>query len=164
MASNGGTPAFKTQLFINNEYVDAKSGESFPVHNPHDESVLHPAIPVAGKADIDAAVDGAHAAFKTGPWRSYTAKQRAAIMNKFADLIEAHVEELGKLETLAMGQPAGISSFIVRWGVDTWRYYAGWADKIAGQTFPEEDGTYRIVRYEPLGVCAGVGAWNASPR
>ncbi|KAL1637160.1 hypothetical protein SLS56_000818 [Neofusicoccum ribis] len=163
MSSNGAPSSFKTQLFINNEYVDAKSGESFPLHNPADESVLHSNVPIAGQADVDAAVAGAQAAFKTGPWRGYSGKQRAAVMHKFAALVEARADELGRLETLAMGQPAGVSGLVVRWGVDTWRYYAGWADKIAGQTFPDEDGTYRIVRYEPIGVCAGVGAWNASP-
>ncbi|KAK0660966.1 Retinal dehydrogenase 2 [Lasiodiplodia hormozganensis] len=172
MATDGASSSFKTQLFINNEYVDAQSGESFPLYNPADESLLHPAIQAAGPADIDAAVAGAQAAFKHGsPWRSsFPAKRRAAAMHKLADLIEANAAELGRLETLAMGQPPLVAGMMAQWTADTFRYYAGWADKIAGETFPAEQdengdggpGTYKIVKYEPLGVCAGVGAWNAA--
>ncbi|KAL1651262.1 hypothetical protein SLS58_000601 [Diplodia intermedia] len=172
MAVEGASSSFKTQLFINNEYVDAQSGESFPLYNPADESLLHPAIPIAGQADVDAAVAGAQEAFKpTSPWRaSFPAKRRAAAMHKLADLMEANAAELGRLETLAMGQPPLVSGLMVRWAADTFRYYAGWTDKIAGQAFPAEQdeagdgapGTYKIVKYEPIGVCAGVGAWNAA--
>lgn len=91
-------------------------------------------------------------------------------MHKLADLIEANAAELGRLETLAMGQPPLVAGMMAQWTADTFRYYAGWADKIAGETFPAEQdengdggpGTYKIVKYEPLGVCAGVGAWNAA--
>ncbi|KAL1631477.1 hypothetical protein SLS54_000238 [Diplodia seriata] len=167
-----GASSFKTQLFINNEYVDAQSGESFPLYNPADESLLHSAIPIAGQADVDAAVAGAQEAFKpTSPWRaSFPAKRRAAAMHKLADLMEANAAELGRLETLAMGQPPLVSGLMVQWAADTFRYYAGWTDKIAGQAFPAEQdeggdgapGTYKIVKYEPIGVCAGVGAWNTA--
>ncbi|OJD32846.1 aldehyde dehydrogenase protein [Diplodia corticola] len=175
MTAEGASSSFmKTQLFINNEYVDAQSGESFPLYNPADESLLHPAIPIAGPADVDAAVAGAQAAFApTSPWRaSFPAKRRAAAMHKLADLMEANAGQLARLETQAMGQPPAVSGLMVRWAADAFRYYAGWADKVAGQAFPgerDEDGdgdgamgSYKIVRYEPLGVCAGVGAWNAA--
>lgn len=192
MASTTDLPPFKTQFFINNEvsfpssplplfpssyppqdltppptqYVDSLSPTptTFPLHNPHDETPIHAAIPSATAADVDAAVAGAAAAFhRNAPWRAtFTAAQRASTLHRFADLITSHSASLAALETASMGQPPAVSAFMVKWAVDTFRYYAGWCDKIAGETFAEEEGTWRVVRYEPLGVCAGVGAWNAS--
>ncbi|KAH7057380.1 aldehyde dehydrogenase [Macrophomina phaseolina] len=156
-------PPLKTQLFINNEYIDAKSKEVFSVYNPADESLVTDAVQVAGPEDVDAAVDGALKAFKSGPWRNYTAAQRAECMLKLADLIEEHAAELQKLETVAMGVPEALGPFVIKGAIDAWRYYAGWAGKIPGQTFPSENGgPFKIVTYEPLGVCAGISPWNGS--
>ncbi|KKY26083.1 putative aldehyde dehydrogenase [Diplodia seriata] len=146
-------------------YVDAQSGESFPLYNPADESLLHSAIPIAGQADVDAAVAGAQEA----PWRaSFPAKRRAAAMHKLADLMEANAAELGRLETLAMGQPPLVSGLMVQWAADTFRYYAGWTDKIAGQAFPAEQdeggdgapGTYKIVNNFAWKVAPALAAGN----
>ncbi|KAF1811492.1 putative aldehyde dehydrogenase [Eremomyces bilateralis CBS 781.70] len=157
-----GISSYRTQLFINNEYVDAKSGKTLDVYNPTDESLVCKGVHIAGEADVDAAVDAAVAAFKKGPWNTYTAVQRSAVMNKFADLIESRVAEFVRLETLAMGGSYGVQSYA--WGLAArcFRYYAGWTDKLAGEVYPPENGEYRMVRYEPLGVCAGIGAWNGS--
>ena len=86
-------------------------------------------------------------------------------MTKFADLltIPENVQEITKAEVQAMGQPAGImSGWIVPACASTWKYYAGWADKIEGQTYPEEGGWWRMTSYEPFGVCAGIGPWNVT--
>lgn len=84
-------------------------------------------------------------------------------MNRMADLIEQNAERLGLLETLAMGQPISHSKMGVFFSAGWWRYYAGWADKLTGQVLPDQgEGVYRIVQYEPLGVCAGLAAWNAT--
>lgn len=92
-----------------------------------------------------------------------TGAQRAALMLKFADLLEANAGEIAKAEVQAMGQPVGImQGAIVPSCAGTWRYYAGWADKIEGQTFPEEGGWWRCTQYEPYGVCAGIGPWNVT--
>jgi aldehyde dehydrogenase (NAD+) len=82
-------------------------------------------------------------------------------MYKLADLIESNVDDLAILETLAMGQPIAIAKHGAASFPAWWRYYAGWAGKIAGEVFPDDgDGVYRMVRYEPLGVCAGIASWN----
>ncbi|OCL03757.1 aldehyde dehydrogenase [Glonium stellatum] len=161
MAANRTNSFIQTKLFINNEYVDAKSSETLSVYNPDDESLVAEGIQVAGEADVDAAVDAAAAAFK-GPWSKWTGVQRAAVMQKMADLIEKHANEIAPLETKAMGMPLNVALFCVKMTADIFRYYAGWTDKIAGEQFPADDGVYKIVQYEPLGVCAGIGAWNAS--
>lgn len=92
-----------------------------------------------------------------------TGAQRGALMLKFADLVEAHAEEIAKAEVKAMGQPSAIvQNVIVPACASTWRYYAGWADKIEGQTYPEEGGWWKCTQYEPFGVCAGIGPWNVT--
>lgn len=85
--------------------------------------------------------------------------KRAAIMIKFADLLEKNIEKIAKLESAAMGQPVSTARLMIKGPAALWRYYAGYAGKIAGESFPpDEDGTYKIVQYEPLGVCAGICA------
>jgi aldehyde dehydrogenase (NAD+) len=84
-------------------------------------------------------------------------------MLKFADLLEANAERLGKFESICMGQPVSVATAFASSPPHTWRYYAGFAGKIAGESYPpEQDGCYKIVAYEPLGVCSGIAAWNAT--
>jgi aldehyde dehydrogenase (NAD+) len=132
------------------------------VNNPATDKLVGN-INLARENEVDAAVSSARAAYETGPWSTFTGAQRAALMLKFADLVEANAEEIAKAEVQAMGQPAALTQgFIVPSCASTWRYYAGWADKIEGQTFPEEGGWWRYTQYEPYGVCAGIGPWNVT--
>lgn len=116
---------------------------------------------IAGEKDIDAAVAAAKKAFPA--WRDTAGHKRAAIMNKFADLLEKNADRLARLESAAMGQPITMAKRMIAGPAALWRYYAGYAGKVAGESYPpDEDGTYKIVQYEPLGVCAGICAWNVS--
>jgi aldehyde dehydrogenase (NAD+) len=83
-------------------------------------------------------------------------------MFKFADLIETKADEIATIEAASIGQPIAIAKMLVSACAATYRYYAGWADKIAGESYKEEDGTYKILQYEPYGVCAGIAAWYVS--
>lgn len=142
--------------------MNSKSKETVEIRNPVDDSVVVSDVQVAGEEDIDLAVEAATKAFK-GEWGKFTTGQRAKCLNRFADLLEQHAPEIAKLETLAMGMPIGISTQFATMPATYWRYYAGWADKLPGEVFPEDgDGVYKIVKYEPLGVCAGICAWNAT--
>ncbi|TVY81689.1 Aldehyde dehydrogenase [Lachnellula suecica] len=153
---------YETRLFINNEYIESKSSETLNLVNPYDGSPLPKSIQVAGPEEIDLAVASATAAFKTGPWSTYTGAQRAKCLNKFADLLESHASELATLDAICMGGPVGISMQLTSISTaPVFRYYAGWADKIEGESFGADDGTYKIVRHEPLGVCTGMASWNA---
>ena len=144
------------------QYVSSKSKETIEVKNPADDSIVNPAVQVAGLEDVDLAVEAATKAFR-GEWSNFTGPQRAKCMNKFADLLEERAGDIAKLETLAMGMPISVSKQFATMPASYWRYYAGWCDKLGGEMFPEDgDGIYKIVRYEPLGVCAGIAAWNAS--
>lgn len=108
---------------------------------------------------VDAAVAAARNAYETGPWSGFTAAQRAQCLFKFADLLEGKADEIGKIEAASIGQPASVAKALVGACVATYRYYAGWADKVAGESYKEEDGSYKILQYEPYGVCAGIAAW-----
>lgn len=81
--------------------------------NPFDGTKIPAAVQVAGEADIDAAVSAAKAAFKTGPWSTYTGAQRAAPMLKFADLLEKNAAKLAELDTICMGVPLGMNLGLV---------------------------------------------------
>ncbi|KAF2263938.1 aldehyde dehydrogenase [Lojkania enalia] len=145
-----------------NKYVDAKSGETLSLYSPHDESLVTDNIQVADQTDVEAAVVAARIAFK-GEWSRFTAAQRTKVMMKFADLVDEHASEIAECEAKAMGQPINIATMVVGIVSAVFRYYAGWTDKLNGEQYPEQDGMYKIVQYDPIGVCAGIGAWNASP-
>jgi len=118
-------------------------------------------IQVASEGDVDKAVAAAKAALPS--WSAKPGAERAAIMLKFAELLEKNAAKIGKLETIAMGQPIGVATKYTALPATYWRYFAGFADKIAGESFPPDgDGLFKIVNYEPLGVCAGISAWNAT--
>src|ERR1700758_3766000 len=87
-----------TKLLINNKWVDAASGKTFPTINPSTGEVITQ-VAEADAADADKAVVAARAAFDKGPWRKMSAAQRGVLMNKLADLIEKHADELAQLES-----------------------------------------------------------------
>ncbi len=154
---------FNSKLYINGGFIASQGSERITLTNPWDESIVAEDIHVANSADVAAAVAASKIAFEKGPWKKFTGAQRAAAMLKFADLVEQNIDRLARLESLPTGRPISmIKGFDLPHMISVYRYYAGWADKIAGKTFPEENGTYKIVRYEPVGVCAGVASWNAT--
>lgn len=94
------------------------------VINPVDDTVVTEDVQVAGPDDVDAAVAAARAAFE-GPWKSFSGAQRANCMLKFADLIEANVEKLAMLETVAMGQPKIVGKGFIGLCPPGWRCRLG---------------------------------------
>ncbi|KAK5169775.1 uncharacterized protein LTR77_005753 [Saxophila tyrrhenica] len=147
------------QLVINNEYVDSKNSKKLTVNNPKDGSLVADDVPLAGEADVDAAVAAAEAAFPA--WKATTPTKRRDMLNKLADLIDAHAKPLAELTRITLGAPWGsFGSFEMTLCAETFRYNAGWTDKFAGESHPQEDGFMKIVRNEPLGVTAGIIPWN----
>jgi aldehyde dehydrogenase (NAD+) len=135
---------FESRLFINNQFVHAKSGKTITVTNPANGSLVG-SVEVAGPEDVDAAVAAASAAFK-GEWSTFTGHQRKNCITKFADLIEKRIPELARADTLSMGLPLMMSQhFMQPWGVSTLRANAEYADKIEGQSFTDQDdGFYKV--------------------
>jgi aldehyde dehydrogenase (NAD+) len=148
------------QLFINGKFVDSRSGRTFESVSPHDRSVV--AVCAEGdKADIDDAVAAARAAFE-GPWGAMPVGERAKILLKAADLLEANTAELARLETLDMGMPMLMSMGMGPLCAEIFRYWAGMATKIHGLTsVPMRPGDYLgYTLREPLGVVGGITPWN----
>jgi acyl-CoA reductase-like NAD-dependent aldehyde dehydrogenase len=146
------------QLFIDGKFVDALSGETLPTLNPHDNSTIVD-VAMAGKADIDLAVAAAQRAFPA--WSRMAAADRGRILLRLADLIEANVEELARLESLDTGHPLRDSRALdVPRTAACYRYFGGMADKFQGETIPVEVGFLNYTLREPLGVVGQVVPWN----
>lgn len=149
-----------TKLFINNEFVNAESGDTFPTENPCNGEVIS-LVAKGGKADVDKAVAAARKAMAIGSeWRTMDASQRGLLIYKLADLIERDLEYLARLETFDNGKPLSDSQVDLRETVKCFRYYAGWADKIHGQTMPLDGNFMSYTRREPVGVVGQIIPWN----
>lgn len=111
-------------------------------------------------ADVDDAVSAARAAME-GPWQATSAATRGEMLHKLADLVERHKEVLATLETWDNGKPFSVSlEEDVPEVVTCLRYYAGWADKIHGQTIPTTPQKFAYTVSQPVGVCAQIIPWN----
>ena len=149
----------RTDLFINNEWRPAASGRRFPVVNPATEEVIAE-VALGDAADVDAAVKGARACFESDGWRKLSARQRGRLLAKTADLLEARLDEFARLETAHNGKTLFESKIELGMTVNTLRYYAGWADKIVGDTLPVEGPFFVYTLREPIGVVGAIVPWN----
>ncbi|KAJ0178889.1 hypothetical protein K1T71_005664 [Dendrolimus kikuchii] len=149
-----------TKLFIDNEWVDAKSGKTFETRSPADGSVIA-TVAEGGKADIDLAVAAAKRAFhRKSEWRLMDASERGAILNKFADLIERNLEYLVALESYNNGMVLNFGKFFIKNTVGTIRYIASLADKVQGDTIPINGEYFTYTLKQPVGVCGLILPWN----
>ncbi|XP_014270942.1 aldehyde dehydrogenase, mitochondrial [Halyomorpha halys] len=153
----------KTQLFINNEWVDSLSGETFKTINPTTSEVIAE-VQKGGKADVDRAVQAAKEAFKLGsPWRKMDAAKRGRLINKLADLMERDSVYLSSLEALECGKVYSATlKGDLPWAVRNLRYFGGYADKNNGITAAIDGNFITYTRHEPVGVCGLITAWNFS--
>src|SRR6202044_160661 len=154
------------KMLINGQWVNAASGKTFPTYNPATGEVLAQ-VAEGDREDIERAVKAARKAFDNGPWRQLTAAERARLIWKLADLIEAHTEELGYLESLDNGKPLAVAKAAdVPLTADLFRYMAGWATKIEGNTIPLSVPYTPGAKYlaytmrEPVGVAGQIIPWN----
>jgi acyl-CoA reductase-like NAD-dependent aldehyde dehydrogenase len=114
----------------------------------------------ASHADVDAAVEAARAAFR-GPWAQMPARERGRLIWKLAERMQERLDELSRLETLHNGKPITESRHIeVPMAIECLQYFAGWADKIQGDTIPVKSSALVYTRREPLGVVAAIVPWN----
>lgn len=149
-----------TQLFIDNKFVDALSKKTFSTINPVTEEVICQ-VAEADKDDVDAAVQAARKAFRLGSeWRTMDASMRGRLLNKMADLMERDKEPLAALETLDNGKPLADARGGLDHSISIFRYFAGWADKIHGDTLPLDGSFVSYTRKEPVGVCGQITPWN----
>jgi aldehyde dehydrogenase (NAD+) len=148
------------RLFIAGKWVESSSGKTFPTVNPATGETLAQ-IAEGGERDADAAVKAARAAYEAGPWPEMSAADRGKILWKIGDLIDKYNEELGTLETLDNGKPIFESRYVdIPMVAEVFRYYAGWATKIHGETVPVRGPFLNYTLREPLGVVAAIVPWN----
>ncbi|MDX1647041.1 MAG: aldehyde dehydrogenase family protein [Longimicrobiales bacterium] len=150
----------RDRLWIGNEWCDAEDGGTFPTVNPASGETLA-RVASAGPADVDRAVDAARSAMDDGEWRDMNPHERARLLWKLADAIEANADELGALETADNGKPYFESRKVdLPSVVENFRYFSGLADKIQGDTIPVAGPFLNYTLREPVGVVACITPWN----
>jgi aldehyde dehydrogenase (NAD+) len=147
------------QLLINNEWRPAASGKTMDVVNPATEEVIA-SVASAGVPDVDAAVAAARAALD-GPWGKMSARERGRLVSRLADRLMEKVDEVARLETIHNGKPISESRNIeIPAAAECFEYYAGWADKVMGETIPVKGNHLTYTLREPIGVVAAIVPWN----
>ena len=151
------------KMLIGGKWVSAASGKTLTTYDPATEAPLAE-VPAGDKEDVDRAVDAARRAFEQGAWPRMTPSERGRALWKLADLIEQHTEEFAQLETLDNGKPLSVARVAdIPLVVDHFRYYAGWATKVEGETIPVSTPGQRFLNYtlrEPIGVVGQIIPWN----
>ncbi len=149
---------FRQQCYINGEWVDADDKSTLTVNNPAD-GVQIGTVPKMGMAETRRAIETAHAAFLS--WRAKTAKERAAILRKWYELMLANQEDLAILMTVEQGKPLAESRGEVAYGASFIEWFAEEGKRVYGDTIPAQAPDKRIVVIkQPIGVCAAVTPWN----
>ena len=154
------------KMLIGGQWVDAVSGKSFAVVDPGTGQHLA-TVAAADKADIDLAVRAARSAFNNPTWSGMKACDRERLLNRFADLVEAHADELAELECLDNGKSFMMARHLdVVGAVDCLRYMAGWPSKLEGTTIPisvpymPDAKFFAYTLREPVGVVGQIIPWN----
>ncbi|GHE93744.1 aldehyde dehydrogenase [Amycolatopsis deserti] len=151
------------RMLIGGSWVPAASGKTFPVLDPGTGEV----VAEAGEgdlADVDAAVRAARGSFEDERWLRLSGAQRAVVLWRVADLIEASADELARLESLDVGMPVSQARIMAGEAANQFRYFAGWADKIDGRSVQVGTAERRLHGYtlrEPVGVAGLIVPWNA---
>jgi len=151
----------QNQLFINGEFVDARSGETFATINPATEEKITD-VASAGADDVDLAVNAARAQMEPGSeWQKMKPRDRAKVLWKIADMLTARAEEIGKIETIDNGKPIFESQFVdTPAAAECLYYFAGWSGKVTGETIPVADNAFTYTLREPVGVVGAITPWN----
>jgi len=148
----------RQQAYINGAWLDADNGETHPVTNPATGEHLG-TIPMMGAAETRRAIEAANAAWPA--WRKKTAKERAAVLRKWYDLIMANADDLALLMTTEQGKPLAEAKGEVAFGASFIEWFAEEAKRVHGDTLASPWPDRRlIVTKEPIGVCAAITPWN----
>lgn len=148
----------KTQAFVNGQWVDADSGERFAVTDPATGETLAQ-VPALGAAETERAIAVAQTAQRA--WAAKSAKQRAAILRAWHDLMIANLEDLAYLMTREQGKPLNEARGEIRYAASFIEWFAEEARRINGDIAQHPDADKRIQIYkQPVGVCAAITPWN----
>lgn len=149
---------FKQLNMINGQWVPAHSGATFAVDNPFDGSCVGH-VPKGDAQDAKHAIDAAHAALPA--WKSKTAKERALILRQWAELIDAHKDDLALIMTTEQGKPLAEAKGEVDYGNAFLHWFAEEAKRVYGDVIPTIAADRRLLTIkQPIGVCAAITPWN----
>lgn len=149
---------FKQQCYINGQWLEADSKETIAVLNPATGETLG-SIPKMGSAETSRAIATANSAFAL--WRKVPAKERAAIMRRWFELVMANQDDLARIMTLEQGKPLAESRGEIAYGAAYLEWYAEEGKRAYGDVIPGPAADRRIVvTKEPVGVCAAITPWN----
>lgn len=150
------TPIHK--LFIHGQYVEATSSQTFDVINPANGSLIAK-VQRASLEDVNLAVKSAVEGQKI--WAAMTAVERSRILLKAVALLRERNDELALIETADTGKPISETQYVdIVTGADVIEYFAGLIPALQGDQVPLRESSFFYTRREPLGVIAGIGAWN----
>jgi aldehyde dehydrogenase (NAD+) len=158
-AFSGGTQTRVFKNFINGEWVESSTGETFENVNPADRRDLVGIFQKSGKADVDAAVEAAQHAFHH--WRLVPAPRRAEIIYRAAEMLQQRKEDYARDMTREMGKVLNETRGDVQEAVDTAYYMAGEGRRMFGPTTPSElPNKFAMAVRQPIGVCGMIAPWN----
>jgi succinate-semialdehyde dehydrogenase len=149
---------FRQQCFINGVWCDADGGATIPVTNPANGAQLG-VIPRMGASETRRAIEAANAAWPA--WRAKPAKERAAILRRWYELMHQHADDLARIMTLEQGKPLAEAKGEVAYAASYFEWFGEEAKRAYGDTIPGPAPDRRIVVLkEPVGVCAAITPWN----
>jgi acyl-CoA reductase-like NAD-dependent aldehyde dehydrogenase len=149
-----------TQILVGGEWTNSSDGGTTTLINPATETELCE-VAQSTAADVDTAVDSARAAFNSKEWQRMGGAGRAAVLWRLSELVERDAEEIAWLETVNQGKPIFESAKVEGpFIVSLLRYYAGWADKIQGETIPVLPTCLNYTLKQPVGVVGMIVPWN----
>ncbi|MFQ5899394.1 MAG: aldehyde dehydrogenase family protein [Candidatus Methylomirabilia bacterium] len=148
------------ELFIGGSWRAPGAGETYSTINPANEEEIS-RVAKGDERDIDLAVQAARKAFDEGPWPRMAASDRTRLIWKLADLIMANLDEMAKLESLCTGKTLFDSGKVeLPFAAEVFRYYAGWANKVHGETLALREGAFTFTLRHPVGVVGAIVPWN----
>ncbi len=148
------------ELFIAGDWRPPLSGETYATINPatEEESAR---VAKGDERDVDLAVTAARKAFDSGPWPKMGAAERGRLVWKLGDLIMANLDEMARLESLCTGKTLFDSGKVeIPFAAEVFRYYAGWATKIHGETLALRESAFTFTLRQPIGVVGAIVPWN----
>jgi succinate-semialdehyde dehydrogenase / glutarate-semialdehyde dehydrogenase len=149
---------FRTQSYVNGEWIDADAGKRFDVDNPANGKIIA-SVPDCGAAETRRAIAAAEAALPA--WRALTAKARASILRKWFELMLANADDLALILTTEQGKPLAEAKGEILYGASFIEWFAEEGKRIYGDVIPPHLSDKRlIVLKQPIGVTAAITPWN----
>jgi acyl-CoA reductase-like NAD-dependent aldehyde dehydrogenase len=147
------------QLLVGGKWVDSASGKTFATIDPATGEEIGQ-VALAGVEDVDRAVTAAREAFDDGRWCNLDPRKRMKVLLDAADAIERNAQAIAQIDTLDNGKPVAFAMGEAIHAAQVFRYFAGWTDKVFGETIPSGPNQFIYSLREAVGVCGQIIPWN----